>query len=119
MFKVPFLELGSALVARGHNVTLISAFPPSDSRPRGSLLATTGFFEEIAPLTLVSYVHNFTDWDLMGARMAGKEPVSPIDIMRYGFQVSLVSHCLGHFYFLKLILIRVTFWSVISYVSLD
>ena len=75
--------LGSALVARGHNVILISAFPASDSPPQQSV---GGFVEEIAPPILVSHVQNFTDRDLMGRRMAGEESVS-IDNALYRLQV--------------------------------
>ncbi|XP_026482598.1 LOW QUALITY PROTEIN: 2-hydroxyacylsphingosine 1-beta-galactosyltransferase-like [Ctenocephalides felis] len=77
--KIPFWELARGLIPRGHNVTLLSAFPPTgDNAPAG--------LHEITPAGLVFYVKNYTDWDLVGARMRGEEPVSAWDIMRYGFE---------------------------------
>lgn len=75
--KIPFWELARGLIRRSHNVTFISAFPP-DFHIAG--------LEEIAPENLVSYVRAYTDWDLVGARMRGEEPVAPLDIMRYGYE---------------------------------
>ncbi|XP_063235517.1 UDP-glucosyltransferase 2 [Bacillus rossius redtenbacheri] len=76
--KVPFMALARGLAARGHNLTFVSAFPPERSEPG---------VEEVAPQALVGYVRNYTDWDLLGARMRGHEPVHPLDVLRYGFQV--------------------------------
>ncbi|GBP43541.1 2-hydroxyacylsphingosine 1-beta-galactosyltransferase [Eumeta japonica] len=75
--KIPFWELAKGMIRRGHNVTFLSAFPP-DFHVQG--------LEEIAPESLVSYVKSFTDWDLVGARIRGEEPVAPFDIIRYGYE---------------------------------
>lgn len=72
--KIPFWELAKGLIPRGHNVTFISAFLPD--------FHVTGL-EEITPVGLVFYVRNFTNWDLVGARMKGEEPVSPLNMVRY------------------------------------
>jgi hypothetical protein len=77
--KVPFLELARGLIARGHNVTFINAFP-QDSELAG--------LEEVTPMNLVLYVRNYTDWDLLGVRMSGHEAVPPIDVLRYAYYVS-------------------------------
>ncbi|XP_060532206.1 UDP-glucosyltransferase 2 [Cylas formicarius] len=75
--KIPFWELARGLIPRGHNFTFLSAFP-SDFLLSG--------LEEITPTELVFYVRNFTNWDLVGARMRGEEPVHPWDMMRYGYE---------------------------------
>ncbi|KAF5291051.1 hypothetical protein FQA39_LY14484 [Lamprigera yunnana] len=75
--KIPFWELARGLLPRGHNVTFISAFPSDMVMPG---------LEEITPSSLVFYVKNFTDWDLVGARMRGEEPVHPLDMLRYGYE---------------------------------
>ncbi|XP_077300343.1 UDP-glycosyltransferase family 50 member B3 [Arctopsyche grandis] len=72
--KIPFWELARGLIARNHSVTFMSAFP-ADFHMQG--------LEEITPAGLVFYVRNFTNWDLVGARMKGEEPVSVYDIVRY------------------------------------
>lgn len=77
--KIPFWELAKGLIPRGHNITFISAFPPDFFVPG---------LEEITPTGLVFYVKNFTNWDLVGARMRGEEPVHPIDMIRYPYEVS-------------------------------
>lgn len=76
--KIPFWELARGLIPRGHNITFISAFPADFLQPG---------LEEITPAGLVFYVRNFTNWDLVGARMRGEEPVSPRDMIRYGYEV--------------------------------
>lgn len=76
--KIPFWELSRGLIPRGHNITFISAFP-QDFIIEG--------LEEITPTGLVFYVKNFTNWDLLGARMRGEEPVHPLDMMRYPYEV--------------------------------
>ncbi|KAB0799481.1 hypothetical protein PPYR_07361 [Photinus pyralis] len=76
--KIPFWELARGLIPRGHNVTFINAFPADFVMPG---------LEEITPPGLVFYVRNFTDWDLVGSRMRGEEPVHPLDMLRYGYQV--------------------------------
>ncbi|XP_069679592.1 UDP-glucosyltransferase 2 [Periplaneta americana] len=73
---IPFMELAKGLIARGHNVTFLHAFPPETETPG---------LEELTPLKLVFYVRNYTNWDLLGARMEGREPVPLSDIMRYGY----------------------------------
>lgn len=80
--KIPFLELGRGLTIRGHNVTFVSAFP------NGKTVSYVDI-EEINPFNLVAYVKNFTNWDLLGRKMQGKMPVSPIDIFKFGYQVFL------------------------------
>lgn len=77
--KIPFWEMARGLIPRGHNLTFINAFPP-DFYLDG--------LEEITPSSLVFYVRNYTNWDLLGARMRGEEPVHPLDIIRYGYEVS-------------------------------
>ncbi|KAI4462503.1 UDP-glucosyltransferase [Holotrichia oblita] len=72
--KIPFWELSRGLIPRGHNITFINAFPQD--------FIIDGL-EEITPTGLVFYVKNFTNWDLLGARMRGEEPVHPLDMMRY------------------------------------
>ncbi|XP_065158180.1 UDP-glycosyltransferase UGT5 isoform X2 [Atheta coriaria] len=75
--KIPFWELARGLTPRGHNITFISAFPPD--------FYLSGL-EEITPAGLVFYVKNFTNWDLVGARMRGEEPVHPIDVLQYPYK---------------------------------
>lgn len=58
----------------------MSAFP-ADFHMQG--------LEEITPAGLVFYVRNFTNWDLVGARMKGEEPVSIYDVVRYSFEVNI------------------------------
>lgn len=76
--KIPFWELAKGLTSREHNITFISPFPQD--------FVMDGL-EEITPASLVFYVKNFTNWDLVGARMRGEEPVHPIDMMRYPYEV--------------------------------
>ncbi|KAJ8927981.1 hypothetical protein NQ314_019509 [Rhamnusium bicolor] len=45
-----------------------------------------GGLEEITPAGLVFYVRNFTNWDLVGSRMKGEEPVPPLEMVRYGYE---------------------------------
>ncbi|KAG7302268.1 hypothetical protein JYU34_013764 [Plutella xylostella] len=75
--KIPFWELARGLIRRNHNITFFSAFPP-DFHLAG--------LEEVAPRSLASYVRGYTDWDLVGARMRGQEPLQPADIVRYGYE---------------------------------
>ncbi|KDR21702.1 2-hydroxyacylsphingosine 1-beta-galactosyltransferase isoform X2 [Zootermopsis nevadensis] len=74
--KIPFLELARGLISRGHNVTFLNAFPP-DAEEAG--------LEEITPLNFVFYVRNYTNWDLLGVRMSGREAVPPADVLRYAY----------------------------------
>ncbi|XP_052126654.1 UDP-glucosyltransferase 2-like [Frankliniella occidentalis] len=78
--KVPFMALGRALVQKGHNVTFLSAFPPARDSPEEP------GFEEITPLGLVLYVRNYTDWDLVGARFRGEEPVPWDQALAYTYE---------------------------------
>ncbi|CAG9123168.1 unnamed protein product [Plutella xylostella] len=78
--KIPFWELARGLIRRNHNITFFSAFPP-DFHLAG--------LEEVAPRSLASYVRGYTDWDLVGARMRGQEPLQPADIVRYGYEVTM------------------------------
>lgn len=75
--KIPFWELAKGLISRGHNITFISGFP-ADFNIEG--------LEEVAPAGLVEYIHNYTNWDLLGARMAGEMPIKPWDGLRYAFE---------------------------------
>nr|XP_023022084.1 UDP-glucuronosyltransferase 2C1-like [Leptinotarsa decemlineata]XP_023022085.1 UDP-glucuronosyltransferase 2C1-like [Leptinotarsa decemlineata] len=75
--KIPFWELARGLIPRGHNITFMSAFPADFLLPG---------LEEISPAELVFYVRNFTNWDLVGARMKGDDPVHPLDMIRYGYE---------------------------------
>ncbi|XP_044728728.1 UDP-glucosyltransferase 2 [Chrysoperla carnea] len=75
--KIPFWELARGLISRGHNITFINAFPP-DFYMSG--------LEEITPAGLVFYVKNFTNWDLIGPKMRGEEPVSPLKTVLYAIE---------------------------------
>ncbi|XP_049825959.1 UDP-glucosyltransferase 2 [Aethina tumida] len=75
--KIPFWELARGLIPRGHNITFMNAFP-ADFLMDG--------LEEITPTNLVFYVKNFTNWDLVGARMRGEEPVPVLDMVRYAYE---------------------------------
>lgn len=63
---------------RGHNITLLSAFP-ADYSDSG--------LHEITPAGLSEYIQNYTNWDLVGVRMSGKLPYSVWDVMRFAFEV--------------------------------
>ncbi|CAG4997159.1 unnamed protein product [Parnassius apollo] len=75
--KMPFWELARGMIRRGHNITLMSAFPPDFHIPG---------LEEIAPEGLASYVRGYMTFDLVGARMRGEEPLPLYDILRYGYE---------------------------------
>lgn len=75
--KIPFWELARGLIPRGHNITFLNAFP-SDFIIEG--------LEEVTPASFVFYVRNFTNWDLVGAKMRGEEPVPLFDMIRYGYE---------------------------------
>ncbi|XP_075168451.1 UDP-glycosyltransferase family 50 member B3 [Haematobia irritans] len=75
--KIPFWELAKGLIDRGHNITFLSGFP-SDFHLDG--------LHEVTPSGLVEYIQNYTNWDLVGARMLGVMPISIWDGMRYPFQ---------------------------------
>lgn len=79
--KIPFWELARGLTPRGHNITFVSGFT-ADFHIAG--------MEEITPASLVFYIKNFTNWDLLGARMRGEEPVAPADMIRYAYEVRSV-----------------------------
>ncbi|XP_015115366.1 2-hydroxyacylsphingosine 1-beta-galactosyltransferase [Diachasma alloeum] len=75
---VPFVALGTALRVRGHNVTLVSAFPGP---------AANNGLRELVPSILEAYIGNYTsEWDLVGARYRNELPLSPWDAMRYGWE---------------------------------
>ncbi|XP_012284570.1 UDP-glucuronosyltransferase 2C1 [Orussus abietinus] len=75
---VPFVALGSSLKSRGHNVTLLSAFPGP---------AANNDLRELVPPVLEAYVGNYTsEWDLVGSRFRNELPLSPWDAMRYGWE---------------------------------
>ncbi|XP_058981803.1 2-hydroxyacylsphingosine 1-beta-galactosyltransferase [Musca domestica] len=75
--KIPFWELAKGLIERGHNITFLSGFP-SDFHIDG--------LHEVTPSGLVEYIQNYTNWDLVGARMSGEMPISVWDGIRYAFQ---------------------------------
>ncbi|KAK7865317.1 hypothetical protein R5R35_007400 [Gryllus longicercus] len=83
--KIPFLALGHGLLDRGHQVTLLSAFPPA-GEAAGAARNASQSIREVTPAALVFYVRNYTDWDLLGARMRGEDPVSPAMMVRYGYE---------------------------------
>ncbi|XP_033336101.1 UDP-glycosyltransferase family 50 member B3 [Megalopta genalis] len=75
---VPFIALGTSLKARGHNVTLVSAFPGP---------AANNGLQEFVPPIFKAYVGNYTsEWDLVGARFRDELPISPWDAMRYAWE---------------------------------
>ncbi|CAO1440524.1 unnamed protein product [Diamesa serratosioi] len=75
--KIPFWELARGLISRGHNITFLSGFPAD--------FALDGL-EEITPTTLVQYIQNYTNWDLLGRRMRGDMPIPFWDVIRYGYE---------------------------------
>ncbi|XP_058446067.1 UDP-glucosyltransferase 2 [Malaya genurostris] len=75
--KIPFWELAKGLIPRGHNITFVSGFPAD--------FAMNGL-QEITPSGLVEYIRNYTNWDLLGARMRGDLPLSLWDVFRYAWQ---------------------------------
>ncbi|CAG9762358.1 unnamed protein product [Ceutorhynchus assimilis] len=75
--KIPFWELARGLIPKGHNITFLSAFP-SDFYMEG--------LEEVTPSSYVVYVRNFTNWDLVGSRMRGEEPVPFLDMIKFGYE---------------------------------
>lgn len=76
--KIPFWALSRGLVGRGHNVTFLNGYPADFHIPG---------LEEITPTRVVFYIKNFTNWDLMGIRMRGEEPVPPFEAVRYAYEV--------------------------------
>lgn len=80
---MPLLTFPSNLLifcyaSSGHNITFLNGFPP-DFHVQG--------LHEITPAGLVDYIQNYTNWDLLGARMSGDMPLSFWDGVRYAFQV--------------------------------
>ncbi|KAJ6636074.1 Nischarin, partial [Pseudolycoriella hygida] len=75
--KIPFIELARGLIPRGHNVTFLNGFI-ADIHEIG--------LHEVTPTGLIDYIQNFTNWDLVGARMRGDLPVSVWDVLRYPFE---------------------------------
>ncbi|XP_002061112.3 2-hydroxyacylsphingosine 1-beta-galactosyltransferase [Drosophila willistoni] len=75
--KIPFWELAKGLIVRGHNITFLSGFP-ADFHLDG--------LHEVTPAGLVEFIHNYTNWDLLGSRMAGEMPIKPWDGLRYAFE---------------------------------
>lgn len=66
-------------IFRGHNITFLNGFP-ADFELSG--------LHEVTPVSLVEYIKNYTNWDLLGARMNGEMPISMWDAFKYAFQVS-------------------------------
>ncbi|XP_062715307.1 UDP-glucosyltransferase 2 isoform X2 [Aedes albopictus] len=75
--KIPFWELAKGLIPRGHNITFLSGFP-ADFSFNG--------LQEVTPSGLVEFIRNYTNWDLLGARMRGDLPLSLWDVFRYSWQ---------------------------------
>ncbi|EDV97379.1 UDP-glucosyltransferase 2 [Drosophila grimshawi] len=75
--KIPFWELAKGLINRGHNITFLSGFP-ADFHIDG--------LHEVSPASLVEYISNYTNWDLLGARMNGEMPIKPWDGLRFAFE---------------------------------
>ncbi|XP_050299754.1 UDP-glycosyltransferase UGT5 isoform X2 [Anthonomus grandis grandis] len=75
--KIPFWELARGLIPRGHNVTFLNAFP-RDFYIEG--------LEEITPTSYVVYIRNFTNWDLVGAKIKGEEPIPLLDMIKFGYE---------------------------------
>ncbi|EDV38206.1 uncharacterized protein Dana_GF11027 [Drosophila ananassae] len=75
--KIPFWELAKGLISRGHNITFLNGFP-ADFHVEG--------LHEVTPAGLVEYIQNYTNWDLLGSRMAGEMPIKPWDGLRYAFE---------------------------------
>ncbi len=65
-------------IFRGHNITFVSGF---------IAYVNENGLHEVSPTGLVNYIQNFTNWDLVGARMRGDLPVSVWDVMRYPIEV--------------------------------
>ena len=82
--KIPFMELANGLLSRGHQVTFIHAFPDYDSYVA---LSKNGNYSDLTPQSLVTFVSSFTDWDLLGSRMKGHDPVPPLKAFEYAFKV--------------------------------
>ncbi|KNC32417.1 hypothetical protein FF38_04979 [Lucilia cuprina] len=72
--KIPFWELANGLIKRGHHITFVSGFP-ADFHMVG--------LKEMTPKSLVNYIKNFTDWDLVGARLDNKAPIPAWKALRY------------------------------------
>ncbi|XP_062125452.1 UDP-glucosyltransferase 2-like isoform X1 [Drosophila sulfurigaster albostrigata] len=87
--KIPFWALGRALIKRGHRITFVNGFQ-ADFHVDGLV--------EVTPKRLVQYIRNYTDWDLVGARYAGQQPLSIFDAMRYPIEAcnSLLSDPATH-----------------------
>lgn len=68
--------------SRGHNVTFLSGFP-ADFSDNG--------VHEITPAGLSEYIQNYTNWDLVGVRMSGKLPYSVWDVIRFAFEVNILT----------------------------
>ncbi|XP_062125453.1 UDP-glucosyltransferase 2-like isoform X2 [Drosophila sulfurigaster albostrigata] len=87
--KIPFWALGRALIKRGHRITFVNGFQ-ADFHVDGLV--------EVTPKRLVQYIRNYTDWDLVGARYAGQQPLSIFDAMRYPIELCMqrVHHMLRH-----------------------
>ncbi|XP_054088855.1 UDP-glucosyltransferase 2-like [Zeugodacus cucurbitae] len=72
--KIPFLALANGLIPRGHQITFVSGFK-SDAIHKG--------LEEVAPVPLISYIQEYMDLDLVGARYERKPPLNAWYALRY------------------------------------
>ncbi|XP_065358788.1 UDP-glucuronosyltransferase 2C1-like [Calliphora vicina] len=72
--KIPFWELANGLIKRGHQITFVNGFKP-DFHIKG--------LREVTPKRLVNYIKTFTDWDLVGGRLANKAPIPIWQALHY------------------------------------
>ncbi|XP_046665677.1 UDP-glycosyltransferase UGT5-like [Homalodisca vitripennis] len=75
--KVPFLALGQGLVSKGHQVTLVSAFPQDGDSP----------VEEVTPRKVEEAVISYSKLDMLGPKLRGEMPFRLSDIFDYVYSV--------------------------------
>ena len=80
-FVLKFIYICIEIVLRGHHITFVNGF-----RPEFHLNG----LREMTPTSLVNYIENFTDWDLVGARLENKNPVSIWQALQYPAEVSIL-----------------------------
>ncbi|XP_054278544.1 UDP-glucosyltransferase 2-like [Macrosteles quadrilineatus] len=80
--KVPFIALGQGLVSRGHNVTLLSAFPSGTNNPPPGPHVV-----EITPPTLVEAVEGFSHMDPLGKKLKGQSAYSVLDVFNFAYKI--------------------------------